>query len=65
MITKRQLGAGIAGLALIALLLTLTSDLLGAGNFQGIGPLQQITLIGSALLLVVGLSLIPLRDRPA
>ena len=65
MVTKRQLGGAIAALALIAILFTLVIDWFSAGNFQGIGPLQQITLGGAAVFLVVGLSLIPLGDRPA
>lgn len=63
--TKRQLGilfiiAGIAGaLSLIAI------DLIGAGQFQGIGPMQRMALLAAGLLTLVGISLLPLGDRPA
>lgn len=63
--TKRQLGtlfilAGAGGaVALLAL------DFLGAGQFQGIGPAQRLALLAAALLFLVGLSLLPLGDRPA
>ena len=38
---------------------------LGAGNFQGIGPLQRLALIGAGAIVLVGISLIPLGNRPA
>lgn len=63
--TKRQLGylfilAGVAGgVGFLAI------DFLGAGQFQGIGPAQQLALAGAGLLLLLGLSLLPLGDRPA
>jgi hypothetical protein len=63
--TKRQLGflfillGGVAGLGIIAV------DLLGAGNFQGIGPAQRLALSAAGLMILVGLSLLPLGDRPA
>jgi hypothetical protein len=65
MVTKRQLGAGLSGLSTIALIAILAADWLNAGDFQGIGPVQRIMLVGAAFTLVVGLSLIPLGDRPA
>ena len=65
MITKRQLGAGLAGLSIIAMIAILAVDWLSAGNFQGVGPLQRIALIGAAIILIVGLTLIPLGNRPA
>lgn len=40
-------------------------DLLGAGQFQGIGPAQRRALLVAALAVVVGLTLLPLGDRPA
>jgi hypothetical protein len=65
MITKRQLGAGLSSLSLLAMISVLAIDWLGAGNFQGIGPLQRMTLIGAGFVFLVGLSLIPLGQRPA
>jgi hypothetical protein len=63
--SKRQLGftfillGGVAGLGIVAI------DLVGAGNFQGIGPAQRLALMGAGLVILVGLSLLPLGDRPA
>jgi hypothetical protein len=65
MITKRQLGIGFILLGLLAIIATFAVDWLGAGNFQGIGPAQRLTLIGAALLILVGITLLPLGDKPA
>lgn len=65
MLTKRRLGllfilAGVAGAgALMAI------DWLGAGAFQGVGPAQRAGLLVAGFLTLVGLSLLPLGDRPA
>ena len=40
-------------------------DLLGAGKFQGIGPAQKLALMGAGVIILVGVSLLPLGDRPA
>jgi sugar phosphate permease len=64
-ITKRQLGlvfilgglAGIVGPLLV--------DFLGAGQFQGIGGTQRLVMVAALVVLVVGLTLLPLDDRPA
>lgn len=65
MITKRQLGLILAGLGIAAIVGSLLMDLVGAGQFQGIGPAQQRILLVAALAILVGLSLLPLGDRPA
>ncbi len=64
-LTKRQLGWLIlaAGSALSAL--TLAADLVGAGQFNGLGPAQQQALGLGLLLLLFGVTLLPLGDRPA
>jgi hypothetical protein len=64
-ITKRQMGwlfviAG-AGLALVAV----SADVVKAGRFEGLGPLQLQGLGAGVLLLLFGLSLFPLGQRPA
>lgn len=65
MITKRQLGLF---LLLFGFLLTLgifAVEWFEAGNFQGIGPLQRIALIVAMAILLLGITLIPLGNRPA
>ncbi len=64
-LTKRQLGWLIlaAGSALSAI--TLAADLVGAGQFTGLGPAQQQALGLGLLLLLFGVTLLPLGDRPA
>ena len=63
--TKKQLGVAFIFLGLTAAVALLAVDLLEAGNFQGIGPAQRLALAGAGILILVGLSLIPLGDRPA
>jgi hypothetical protein len=65
MITKRQLGIGFILLGLVAIIATFAVDWLGAGNFQGVGPAQRVALIGAGLVIVVGITLLPLGDRAA
>lgn len=65
MITKRQLGIGLILLALAALAGITVLEWLGAGSFEGIGPLQRLAYLASGLTLLIGLSLLPLGDRPA
>lgn len=65
MITKRQLGIGFILLGLVAIIATFAVDWLGAGNFQGLGPAQRLALIGAGLVIVVGITLLPLGDRAA
>lgn len=64
-ISKRQLGLGLVLLGLLAIIGMLAVDLLGAGQFQGIGPAQRRALLVAGLVVVLGLSLWPLGDRPA
>jgi len=64
-ITKRQLGIGIILISLAAVVGSFAFDLLGGGQFQGIGPAQRLGLIAATALFLVGLSLLPLGDRPA
>ena len=65
MITKRQLGIGFMLISLAAALGSFAFDLLGGGQFQGIGPAQRLALLAAGALFLVGLSLWPLGDRPA
>lgn len=65
MVTKRQLGLAFILLGVLAIVGSFAVDLVGAGQFQGIGPAQQRILILSGLGILVGLTLLPLGDRPA
>ena len=64
-LSKRQLGllivAGGVGLAVI----TLGVNLLGLGRFNGLGPAKQLALAAAGLIVLFGLSLVPLGRRPA
>ncbi len=40
-------------------------DLLGATQFEGIGPAQRLALLVGGVVILVGLSLLPLGNRPA
>ncbi|RLF33272.1 MAG: hypothetical protein DRN08_05615 [Thermoplasmata archaeon] len=65
MVTKRQLGIIVlvgGGLTLLAVFAT---DLFGAGQWSGFGPVQRIGLTMSVGAVLVGGILIRLGDRPA
>ncbi len=65
MVTKRQLGLLFILLGIGAAAAMFAIDILGAGQFQGIGPAQRRALLAAAVAVLVGLSLLPLGDRPA
>jgi hypothetical protein len=65
MITKKMLGLFFSIFGILLAVGLLAMEWLGAGKFQGIGPLQRIALFGTLAIFLVGLSLIPLGDRPA
>ncbi len=65
MITKRQLGFIFIGLGLLAIVGMFTLDIVGAGQFQGVGPAQQKALLGAGLIVFVGITLLPLGNKPA
>jgi Zn-dependent protease with chaperone function len=65
MITKRHLGITLLAAGLLAIVGVLLVDLLGAGEFSGIGPAQRWALAGAAVVALLGAGLIPLGDRPA
>jgi hypothetical protein len=64
-VTKRQLGIILLVAGLISLAAVLGIDVLSAGRFQGIGPIQRLALVPGGLSALVGLTLLPLGDRPA
>lgn len=63
--TKKQLGLSFIFLGIFLILALFGIDLLGAGKFQGIGPAQKLALMGAGVIILVGVSLLPLGDRPA
>ena len=65
MVTKRQLGIGLMTIGALAFIGTFAVDLLGAGNFSGVGPYQRLALIGAGLTFILGMTLLPLGDRSA
>jgi len=65
MITKQHLGILLLAAGLVAVAGVLAVDMLGAGQFNGIGPAQRWALVASGLVVLLGATLIPLGDRPA
>jgi hypothetical protein len=63
--TKRSLGLTFIGLGALAVLGLLGIDLLGAGQFSGIGPTQRLALLAAGAVILVGVTLLPLGDKPA
>ncbi len=63
--SKRQLGITFLLLGIVAAIGIVAVDLIGAGNFQGVGPAQRLALLGAGAVALVGLTLIPLGDKPA
>jgi hypothetical protein len=64
-LSKRHLGSLMLVGGLLAIVGLLAIDILDVGREGGIGPAQQIALIISGLMALIGLSLIPLGDKPA
>jgi len=52
-------------LGVLAIAASFVNDLLGGGDFQGIGPTQRLALLGAGLVILIGITLLPLGDRPA
>jgi len=65
MVTKRQLGLLFIILGVGAIIAMFAVDLIGAGQFQGIGPAQRRALVVAGLAILVGATLLPLGNRPA
>ena len=64
-ITKRQLGWLIILAGIVVIFGSLGVDLIGAGQFTGIGPAQKQAIFGGLALTLFGLTLLPLGHRPA
>jgi hypothetical protein len=65
MITKRHMGITLLVLGLTAVILVLAVDLVGAGAFSGMGPVQRLALVAGLVVTILGLSLVPFGNRPA
>ena len=65
LITKRMVGIALALLGLAVIGATVAVDLVGAGRWRGLGPAQKLAMAVGLAASLVGLSLIPLGDRPA
>lgn len=65
MITKRILGIGLVLASITGVVGLILYDLVGLAEFSGVGPLQRNIYIAAAIMLLLGLSLIPLGDKPA
>lgn len=63
--TKRQLGLLFILLGVTAVLGLFALDIVRSGQHQGIGPAQQQAMVAAGLAVLVGLTLLPLGDRPA
>jgi len=64
-VTKRQLGIFLLLVGLAATCGIVAVDLVGAGEWGGFGPLQRIGLGAGTTLLVIGVALIRIGNRPA
>jgi len=63
--TKKQLGFTLIGLGICGILGMFVLDFLGAGQFSGIGPAQRLAMLGAGAVIIIGLTLLPLGDKPA
>ena len=64
-LTKRLLGLLLLIFGIVGFVAVLSVDILDVGREGGIGPAQRIALGGAALIALIGLTLIPIRDQLA
>lgn len=65
MITKRMLGAALILAGIIVAVLALSVDLIGAGRWNGFGPVQTIGLSAGVFMALAGGILVRTNGRPA
>jgi hypothetical protein len=64
-LTKRQLGLLMVAAGALAFVAIIAIDIVDFGREGGIGPAQRIALGLAVVIVLVGLTLIPLKDQPA
>jgi hypothetical protein len=62
-ITKRLLGLGFILLGGAAIVGMVALNLLGLSAYSGIGPTQQKAMLAAGVMIVVGVTLLPLGNR--
>jgi len=65
MVTKRQLGIVVIAITLLGVAGVIGVDIVGAGEWGGFGPLQQMGIGLGVVGVIVGVILILLGNRPA
>lgn len=65
MITKRMLGIGFIIIGSLGIAAMFIRDLTGTAEFEGIGPTQRLAILAGGVVILLGLSLLPLGNRPA
>jgi hypothetical protein len=65
MVTKRQLGIIAIVVTLLGVAGIIGVDVIGAGEWSGFGPLQQMGIGAGVVGIIVGVILILLGNRPA
>ena len=65
MVTKRWLGIGFLALGALGIFGAFINDIFSLTEYQGIGPAQRFVIAISIIPILVGISLIPLGDKPA
>jgi hypothetical protein len=64
-ITKRIVGITLASAGLVIVIGMMAIDWIGAGNWGGIGPAQRLAIIVGVVISILGLTLLPLGNKPA
>jgi hypothetical protein len=63
--TKRMVGVALILGGAVFAAVVIGVDLIGAGNMDGIGPAQRFAMGAAVGIILVGITLVPLGDRPA
>jgi hypothetical protein len=63
--TKRMVGIALILLGAVLAAGFIGVDSIGAGNMEGIGPAQRFAIGAAVGIILVGITLIPLGNRPA